>query len=96
MEEKARISLAGRHDSSVHTQRILDGWNSAVVEQFQRHLEGVVAADRRDSVVDLLRTITNGITLSVIEHPDDWPAERQWRVIDDALEAMGLVPTVRQ
>jgi AcrR family transcriptional regulator len=94
MEERARISLAGGHDGSVRTQGIFDAWQAGVRAQFVRHLDGLVPSSELDPVIDILRSITNGITLSVIEHPDDWPAERQWQVIDDALERLGLAAPV--
>ncbi len=93
-EERARISLAGAHDGSVRIQGIFDAWDEGVRAQFMRHLDGLVPAERIDRVIDILRSVTNGITLSVIEHPDDWPPERQWGVIDEALAMLGLASRV--
>ena len=45
-----------------------------------------------DATVDLLRSITNGVTLSVVERPERWPNERQVAVIDHALDLLGLAP----
>jgi hypothetical protein len=56
------------------------------------HLEELVAPDRVPAIVDVLRTLTNGITLSSVEHPDEWPPERQFTVIDDVLASYDLLP----
>jgi AcrR family transcriptional regulator len=85
IEERARLSLIGETDSRVRTRHLVDTWDTHVRDHFRRHLEQVVPPDRIEPTIDLLRAVTNGITLSAIEHPDDWPPERQFAVIDDAL-----------
>jgi AcrR family transcriptional regulator len=92
IEERARINLIGEHAAPPRTRNLFETWDNHVRAHFRRHLEGLVAGPRVEPTTDLLRTITNGLTLSAIEHPDRWPPERQFAVIDDALESLGLAP----
>jgi AcrR family transcriptional regulator len=85
IEERARLSLIGEAGARVRTRAIVDIWDDHARAHFRRHLEELVPPERIESMTDLLRTITNGITLSAIEHPNKWPAKRQFAVIDDAL-----------
>lgn len=88
--ERGRINLNGEHDARVRTQHLFDTWDRHVREHLRRHLNGLVPPSQVEATVDLLRSITNGITLSAVEHPDEWPAERQFAVVDDALVRLGL------
>ena len=54
------------------------------------HLLPLLAEDEIPAAVDLLRCLANGITLSTVEHPDEWPPSRQEAVVDHALGALGL------
>jgi hypothetical protein len=85
IEERARLSLIGDGGARVHTRALVDTWDAHVRGHFRRHLEDMVPLDRIEPMIDLLRTVTNGITLSAVEHPGEWPAERQFAVIDEAL-----------
>jgi AcrR family transcriptional regulator len=91
-EERGRINLNGEHDARVRTQHLFDTWDHHIREHLRRHLKGLVAPRQVEATIDLLRCITNGITLSAVEHPDEWPAERQFAVVDDALDRLDLVP----
>jgi AcrR family transcriptional regulator len=93
IEERARINLIGEHDAQIRTRKLFDTWDKHVRDHFRRHLEGLIAPRQVDAMIDLLRTLTNGLTLSAIEHPSQWPPERQFAVIDDALSAFGLAPS---
>ena len=92
LEERGRINLIGEHDARVRTRHLFETWDARVRDLLREHIDGLVPEARVDRTVDLLRTITNGITLSAVEHPDKWPPERQYAVIDDALELLGLLP----
>jgi AcrR family transcriptional regulator len=95
-EETARINLIGERDTRLRTDHIFAAWDTNIRALITRHLEGLVPAGRVAATVDLLRSVTNGITLSVVEHPDEWPAERQYAVVDEVLGAMGLLPAKRR
>jgi AcrR family transcriptional regulator len=96
VQERARINLLGEHDARVRTRNLFDTWDSHVRAHYRRHLKGLVPPRQIETTVDLLRAITNGITLSTIEHPDQWPPERQLAVIDDALARLGLASAPRE
>jgi hypothetical protein len=38
----------------------------------------------------MIRVITNGLTFSAIEHPDDWSTDHMWAVLEQSLSDMGL------
>jgi AcrR family transcriptional regulator len=94
LEETVRINLIGEHGSRLRTEHVFAAWDAKVRELLSRHLEGLVEPARMESTVDVLRSATNGITLSVVEHPTEWPAERQFAVIDEVLKAFGLSPAL--
>jgi AcrR family transcriptional regulator len=91
-EEIARINLLGDRDARLRTQHVFAAWDEKVRELMARHLEGIVDPERVPAVVDLLRSLTNGIALSVVEHPGDWPTERQHAVLDELLVTLDLMP----
>ena len=90
--ERGRVNLIGEQDARVRTQHLFDTWDRHVRDHLRRHVEALVPRRRVDATVDLLRSFTNGITLSAVEHPAEWPEQRQFAVIDDALERLGLAP----
>jgi AcrR family transcriptional regulator len=93
LEETARINLIGERDTRVRTEHLFAAWDQNVRSMLTRHVEELVPARRVSTVVDVLRSATNGITLSTVEHPDEWPADRQFGVLDEILAAFGLLPT---
>lgn len=70
--ERGRVNLNGEHDARVRTQHLFDTWDRHVREHLRRHLKALVPARQIEATVDLLRSITNGITLSAVEHPAEW------------------------
>jgi AcrR family transcriptional regulator len=91
-DETARINLIGERDTRVRTEHLFAAWDQNVRSLLTRHVEELVPARRVPAVVDVLRSATNGITLSTVEHPDEWPADRQFAVLDEILAAFGLLP----
>jgi AcrR family transcriptional regulator len=91
-EETARINLIGERDTRLRTDHIFTAWDTNVRALITRHLNGLVPKKRVPAVVDVLRSTTNGITLSVVEHPDEWPVKRQYAVLDEVLHALDLAP----
>jgi len=88
--EQARINLIGEHDTRMRTQHFFDAWDARMREMLGDHLKGLVPPEQIPATVDLLRTVTNGISLSTVEHPDEWPTSRQVAVLDHALRLLGL------
>jgi len=89
-EERARINLLGEVGARARTQALFDAWDRSMRSLLRDHLKDLLAEDRVDEAVELLRALTNGISLSVVEHPDQWPKERQFAVLDQALGLLGL------
>lgn len=92
MQERGRINLLGEPDAKLRTRHIFETWDKQARELFRRHLRNLVPNRELELKVDVLRTVTNGLTLSTVEHPDNWPLARQTAVIDEALTALGLHP----
>jgi AcrR family transcriptional regulator len=92
LEETARINLIGERDTRVRTEHLFAAWDRNVRNLLTRHVEELVPAERVRTVVDVLRSATNGITLSTVEHPDEWPCDRQFAVLDEVLAALSLAP----
>jgi AcrR family transcriptional regulator len=90
--ERGRINMIGEQDARVRTQHLFDTWDRHVRDHLRRHVEALVPRRQVDATVDLLRSITNGITLSAVEHPAEWPQQRQFAVVEDALDRLGLAP----
>jgi AcrR family transcriptional regulator len=91
-EEAGRINLIGERDARLRTQHVFDAWDTNVRRLMAEHVSDLVPPERVAITVDLLRTVTNGLTLTWVEHPDEWPAERQFAVLDEVLAALDLLP----
>jgi AcrR family transcriptional regulator len=91
-EETARVNLIGERDARVRTGHLFAAWDQNIRSLLARHVEELFPDERVPAIVDVLRSTTNGITLSTVEHPDQWPSERQSAVLDEVLIAFGLLP----
>jgi AcrR family transcriptional regulator len=91
-EETARVNLIGERDTRVRTEHLFAAWDQKVRSMLASHLQELFPAERVPAIVDVLRSTTNGITLSTVEHPDQWPPERQFAVLDEVMTAFGLLP----
>lgn len=92
IEERGRLNLLGERQTRLRTQHLFDTWDANVRGLLAQHLDGLVPADRIAVTTDLLRTVTNGLTLTWAEHPDEWPPERMTAIVDEALGALDLLP----
>lgn len=88
--ERARFELLVARDDFPGAGRVFAGFDEYMRGLFHEHLRELVPADRVEATVDVLRSIVSGITLEAYQH--DWPRDRQLRVLDDALAALGLAP----
>ena len=93
LEERARIVLAAEtRDNHPGIQDALNTWDRAMRGALQEHLEGIIDdPDEVRAMTETLRLFTNGIVLSVVEHPDEWPPERQRSALDRVLTVLDLV-----
>ena len=53
-------------------------------------LSGLVPDEDLDHAAGFLRAVTNGLTLSAVEHPDLWPAGRVEQALRTAVRGLGL------
>lgn len=88
--ERGRINLLADTNEPLSTRHLFDAWDRRMRGFMRQHVTELVEPERVEPTVDLLRTITNGLVLSVIERPDSWPPERLLAVLDDALGVIGL------
>lgn len=56
------------------------------------HLTDLVPPGDVERAVEFLRVATNGVALSVVEHPHLWPAERQLNIVNWLTESCGIKP----
>lgn len=91
-DERAALSLLTAAESDragvgrLHAE--IDPWLRGLIRV---HLKGLVEEERMEAMVDLLRAATRGISVCACEDPEVWPAERQLAVLDDLLDALGLL-----
>jgi AcrR family transcriptional regulator len=92
LEERARIILAAETRSEhPDIQETLNTWDLAMRSALQERVAAVIEdPEEVKSVAEILRVFTNGVVLSVIEHPDEWPSERQGGVLDRVLSRLNL------
>lgn len=91
-QERMRINFAAARVLSADSQVVLDTWERVIQDSLRELLEPVVPSRDVDVLADLLRSAWNGITLSTIEHPDHWTAERQLTVFRRLVEGLGILP----
>lgn len=80
-EELARFALVVAR----HPQVPLDGLRSFDVyvrQLIREHVAPLVPDDQVEIAVDLLRALTDGITVDVLTNPEAWPAGRQLALLD--------------
>jgi len=94
--ETGRIALIWRRKEHESIGHFFDAMEDRMRSLLRRRLDGMVATDMLEEAVGYLRAVTNGLTLSAVEHPDLWPRERIEWVIDHALEGIGLKPASRR
>lgn len=96
LEERARIILAAETRSNhPDIQETLNAWDVGMRSSLHDRVAAVIAdSDEADTMTELLRVFTNGVVLSVVEHPDEWPTERQSSVLDSMLVKLGLPEAV--
>lgn len=90
--ETGRIALIWRRDEHESIEHFFTAMEERMRSMLRERLQGLVPADDLDSAVAYLRAVTNGLTLSAVEHPDLWPREQVDWVLDRALAGLGVSP----
>jgi hypothetical protein len=89
-EERARIKLLSENIAGASTTKLFDDWEKRMRRFLRDHLVEIVAPDEVEQHVDYLRALTNGLTLSAIQHPASWPSEHLIETLKDAVARLGL------
>jgi AcrR family transcriptional regulator len=90
VEEQTRIILLSEGLLGAATEVVFSSWDGKMRELLRNHLRNLVPPEQLELRVDMLRSITNGLALSVLEHPNSWSEERIRAVLDGALGDMGI------
>lgn len=93
-EERTRIILLREGLLEAGTRMLIESWDAKIRQIIRDRVHPLIPADVVELRVDMLRTVTNGLTLSILEHPDSWSPARIQAVLGCALSDMGLVPQV--
>jgi AcrR family transcriptional regulator len=92
LEERSRIILAAEtRIQHPDIQVTLNTWDRAMRQALQQRVAAVIDdPDEVAALTETLRVFTNGIVLSVVEHPDEWPGKRQRAALDRLLIGLNL------
>lgn len=90
LQERARIGLLAESQVRPETKEMFDVWDARIRGLIRNHLKPIVPKKDLEMRVDMIRVLTNGITFSAIEHPDDWSKDHMQAILDQSLKDMGL------
>lgn len=90
LEERTRIALLAEGLVGDSRSANFDVWEKRARKLLRSHLEQIVPKQEVALRVDVLRALTNGIQLSIVEHPEHWNKRRVVRVLRQSLQDMGL------
>lgn len=88
--EIARIRLLAERHAAPSLEKTARGYDESMREDLREHLVDLVPAERRESVVELLRVFVTGVVLLAAEHQDDWPPKRQMEAAEAMLTSLGI------
>lgn len=91
-DERNRIHLLAGQLLGAEYRAIFQAFEAKIRELIRTHVNGLVPPEDVERTVEVLRVTTNGVVLSVVEHPDEWPAERQIAILDWLTASLGIAP----
>lgn len=90
-QERARVHLASELGAQNEWLRpYLDRLDGRMMQLLRDHLAPLVAPEDLATATDGLRMALNGIVLSAVEHPADWPAAKQREIAALVLSALPI------
>lgn len=90
-QERARVHLASELGAQNEWVRpYLDRLDDRMTQLLRDHLGPLVATEDLATSADGLRMALNGIVLSAVEHPVEWPAARQHEIATLVLSALPI------
>ncbi|RAK28774.1 TetR family transcriptional regulator [Actinoplanes lutulentus] len=88
--ERGRVMLIGHAESDLNVGEFFVAMDRKMRELLRSHLTGLVDEEDVDETVEFLRVFTNGVVLSVAEHPTLWDTKRQQKLLQHTLELLGV------
>jgi AcrR family transcriptional regulator len=92
MLERSRVMMSAETEAHFNIQKFFDAWEESMRALIGKHVAPLVPKSQLAVYVDLMRVLQNGVVLSSVEHPNDWPSERQAALVD--LVLTNLFPAV--
>ncbi len=90
-QERARVHLVSELGFSNEWVRpYLDRLEERMTQLLRRHLEPLLIPADLEVCTDAVRLAVNGVVLSSIEHPDDWPPDRQREIAGFLIRSLPL------
>ncbi|MER5756753.1 TetR family transcriptional regulator C-terminal domain-containing protein [Streptomyces sp. NPDC002088] len=90
LQEKGRLLMLGQLGPDPAVRRFVDAMEARMTGLLRQHLSPLVPATEVDGMVDVLRVMTNGMALSVVERGERWPASHQRATLNAVVAALGL------
>lgn len=88
--EQARIALISHRQEHPSIEHFFEAMETMMRSLLRDRLAEVVSDDELEHATEFLRAVTNGITLSAVEHPDLWPPDRVEQALRTAVRGLGL------
>lgn len=92
-EEVARFALVASSEQEVPMKSVQD-FDTYIRTLIRDHVQVLVSPDDLEITVDLLRALTNGITVHALTRPQECPASRQLELLDAGMSSLIRQPVV--
>lgn len=89
-QERARINLLSSQLLGEGHRTALEEWDVKIRSVLRSHLDELVPQHEVERTVELLRVTISGVVLTVVEHPDSWPIERQLAIVEHLMLLLGI------
>ncbi|WP_442576352.1 TetR/AcrR family transcriptional regulator [Microbacterium sp. F51-2R] len=90
-DEKVRIALLVHKDVEPAIARFFEAVDLRMRALLRTALTDAVPTARMEDTIDFLRVVTSGLALNVVEHAENWPAAKQWGVVEACLHQLRLL-----
>ncbi len=92
-EEVARFALVASREQ-VAPIRSVQEFDTYIRALIRDHVKPLVSPDDLEDTVDLLRALTNGITVQALTSPEGCPPSRQLRILEAGMNSILRQPSV--
>jgi len=82
MLERSRVMMSAETEAHFDVHKLFDAWEASMRALIEEHVAPLVPKPQLPVYVDLMRVLQNGVVLSSVEHPNDWPPKRQAALLD--------------